>query len=44
MESDFDDPAPVLEDLGESNAIDSEANYYEATATWRYRELQPNGE
>lgn len=25
MESDFDDPAPILEDLGESNAIDSEA-------------------
>ena len=43
MFSDFDDPAPILKKLGTENAIDSEANYYEATATWQYRELNPNG-
>ena len=44
MFSDFDDPAPILQELGESNAIDSDANYYEAKATWDYRNLLPNGE
>ena len=44
MESDFDDPAPILKALGTENAIDSDANYYEATAKWQYRELNPNGE
>lgn len=39
MFSDFVDPAPILKKLGTENAIDSEANYYEATATWRYRNL-----
>ena len=43
MESDFDDPAPILKALGTENAIDSDANYYEATARWQYRELNPNG-
>lgn len=43
MFSDFDDPAPILTELGTANAIDSEANYYEATATWEYRNLLPNG-
>lgn len=43
MVSDFVDPAPILKKLGTENAIDSEANYYEATATWQYRELNPNG-
>ena len=43
MFSDFDDPTPILKVLGTANAIDSEANYYEAKATWRYRELLPNG-
>ena len=44
MFSDFDDPAPILQELGKSNAIDSDANYYEAKATWKYRELLSNGE
>ena len=44
MVSKFKDPAPILQELGKSNAIDSEANYYEATATWEYRNLLPNGE
>lgn len=43
MESDFVDPPPILKKLGTENAIDSEANYYEATARWQYRELNPNG-
>ena len=43
MVSDFVDPAPILKKLGTENAIDSEANYYEATATWRYRDLGLNG-
>ena len=43
MESKFVDPAPILKKLGTENAIDSDANYYEAKATWRYRELLPNG-
>ena len=44
MFSDFDDPAPILQELGKSNAIDSDANYYEAKATWEYRNLLSNGE
>ena len=44
MVSDFVDPAPILKKLGTENAIDSDANYYEAKATWEYRELNPNGE
>lgn len=43
MFSDFVDPAPILKKLGTENAIDSEANYYEAKATWDYRNLLPNG-
>ena len=43
MFSDFNDPKPILKKLGTENAIDSDANYYEATATWEYRELNPNG-
>ncbi len=43
MFSDFVDPKPILKALGTENAIDSEANYYEATATWRYRNLKLNG-
>lgn len=43
MFSDFVDPKPILKVLGTENAIDSEANYYEATATWRYRNLELNG-
>ena len=43
MFSDFDDPAPILKALGTESAVDSEANYYEAEATWEYRELLPNG-
>ena len=43
MFSDFVDPKPILKKLGTENAIDSEANYYEATATWRYRNLGLNG-
>ena len=43
MFSDFVDPAPILKALGTENAIDSDANYYEATATWRYRNLSFNG-
>ena len=43
MKSKFVDPAPILKALGTENAIDSEANYYEAEASWEYRELNPNG-
>ena len=43
MFSDFVDPPPILKKLGTENAIDSEANYYEATARWQYQELNPNG-
>lgn len=43
MFSDFVDPAPILKELGTENAVDSEANYYEATATWQYRNLLFNG-
>ena len=43
MFSDFNDPAPILQELGKSNAIDGDANYYEATVTWKYRKLRPNG-
>ena len=43
MFSNFVDPVPILKKLGESNAIDSDANYYEATTTWQYRNLLSNG-
>ena len=43
MFSDFVDPAPILKKLGTENAIDSDANYYEATATWRERYIGFSG-
>ena len=43
MFSDFVDPAPILKALGTENAIDSDANYYKATATWKTRYIGSTG-